>query len=31
MLAARSLRSYRARGFDDLSTTVHDNEKANEL
>jgi len=31
MPAARSLRSYRARGFDDLLTTARDKVKANEL
>jgi len=30
MPAARSLRSYRARGFDDLLTTARDKVKANE-
>lgn len=31
MPVARSLRSYHARGFDDLLTTTPDKEKANEL
>lgn len=31
MPVARSLRSYHARGFDDLLTTTSDKEKANEL